>query len=79
LVIAEGRRLFLIQDHYDVAYFLGVPVLTVIPETLSLTERSLKSRRLLASRFGFVLLAAAVPAMALAMRYLNFFQSVLSR
>ena len=79
LVIAEGRRLFLIQDDNDVAYFLGVPVLTVIPETLSLTERTLKSRRLLASRFGFVLLAAAVPAMALAMRYLNFFQSVLSR
>ena len=79
LVIAEGRRLFVIQDHNDVAYFLGVPVLTVIPETFSLTERSLRSRRLLASRFGVVLLAAAVPAMALAMRHLNFFQSVLSR
>ena len=79
LVIAEGRRLFVIQDHNDVAYFLGVPVLTVIPETLSLTERSLRSRRLLASRFGVVLLAAAVPAMALAIRHLNFFQSVLSR
>ena len=79
LVIAEGRRLFLIQDDNDVAYFLGVPVLTVIPETLSPVERSLKWRKMLASKFSVVLLAAAMPAMALAMRYLNFFQSVLSR
>ena len=79
LVIAEGRKLFLIQDHNDVAYFLGVPVLTVIPETLSPVERSLKWRKMLASKFSVVLLAAAMPAMALAMRHHNFFQSVVSR
>jgi hypothetical protein len=79
LVIAEGRKLFLIQDDNDVAYFLGVPVLTVIPETLSPVERSLKWRKMLASKFSVVLLAAAMPAMALAMRHHNFFQIVLSR
>jgi hypothetical protein len=79
LVITEGRRHLLIQDDNDVAYFLGVPVLTVIPETFSPTERSLKWRRMLASRFSVALLAAAIPAMALAMRHHNFFQSILSR
>jgi polysaccharide biosynthesis transport protein len=79
LVIAEGRRLFRIQDHNDVAYFLGMPVLTVIPETLSPVERGLKWRKMIASKFSVVLLAAALPAMALAMRHHNFFQSVVSR
>lgn len=79
LVIAEGGKLFFIQDRNDVAYFLGVPVLIVIPETLSLTEQSLKRRKMLASKFSIVLLAAAMPAMALAMRHHDFFQSVVSR
>jgi len=56
-----------------------VPVLTVIPETSTSIERSLKWRRMLASRFGVVLLAAAIPVMALTMRHHNFFQNVVSR
>jgi hypothetical protein len=51
-MILEGRKLFFIQDSDDLTYFLGVPVLGVIPETFSSEERGLRRRRLLASRFG---------------------------
>ena len=67
--IAEGRKLFFIHDHRDVAYFLGVPLLAAIPETLTPLERSLKWRHMLASKLGILLLAAAIPATVLVVKH----------
>jgi len=76
VMIIEGRKLFFIQDSDDLTYFLGVPVLGVIPEVVSSEERGLKRRRLLASRFGIALLAASIPVMGAVMRHWIFFNSV---
>jgi succinoglycan biosynthesis transport protein ExoP len=73
-MILEGRKLFFIQDSDDLTYFLGVPVLGVIPETFSSEERGLRRRQLLASRFGIALLAASIPAMGVVMRHFDFLQ-----
>ena len=73
-MILEGRKLFFIQDSDDLTYFLGVPVLGVIPEIVSSEERRLKRRQLLASRFGIALLAASIPAMSAVMRHFDFLQ-----
>jgi len=71
-MILEGRKLFFIQDSDDLTYFLGVPVLGVIPEIVSSEERRLKRRQLLASRFGIALLVASIPAMGVVMRHFDF-------
>ena len=73
-MILEGRKLFFIQDSDDLTYFLGVPVLGVIPEVVSSEERRLKRRQLLASRFGIGLLAASIPAMSAVMQHFDFLQ-----
>jgi hypothetical protein len=73
-VIIEVRKLFFIQDSDDLTYFLGVPVLAVIPETFSLEEQNLKRRQLLASRFGIVLLAASIPVMGAVIRHFDVLQ-----
>ena len=74
--IAEGRRLTTIQDHRDVEYYLGVPVLGLIPETLTPLERSLKWRSNFVIRIGVLLLAAMMPAVALALRHFAILQRV---
>ena len=50
--LAEVRRLFLIHDHRDVAYFLGVPLLAVIPETSGSVQESTDWRHMLARKFA---------------------------
>jgi len=79
LAFFEAQKMVFIRDQDDVAYFLGVPVLTAIPETLSPVERNLKWRKALASRLGVVLLVAALPGLAFAMRHAKVLQSVVVR
>ena len=72
---SEARRLSRIYDDRDVAYFLGVPVVALIPETLTVTERSRAQRKLFARRLGYLALgAAAVPILALALNATRIFQ-----
>ena len=61
LLVASARefpRLFLIHNDRDVEYYLGTPVLALIPETLTPFERS-RRRRLWGLRWlGLALLSA---------------------
>jgi uncharacterized protein involved in exopolysaccharide biosynthesis len=71
----EVRRLSKIYDGRDVAYFLGVPVLALIPETLSPAERGDSQRRAFRHRLAFLALgAAAVPVLALLLNATKIFQ-----
>jgi len=75
--IVEVRQLFLVQDHVDVAYFLGMPLLGTIPETLTPVERSLKRRLMLVRAFCLVLLVSAAPATVLALKHFDLLKKVL--
>jgi hypothetical protein len=71
----EVRRLFTIHDHRDVDYYLGVPVVALIPETFTPAEkwqsgRSLQKRRLRTLLVG----VALVPVLALLFNSLGLFQ-----
>jgi protein tyrosine kinase modulator len=59
----EIPRLYSITDHRDVEYYLGVPVIALIPETTSPAEG--KSRQLLIGRTIGVLVVAALMSAAL--------------
>lgn len=62
----EGARLRLIQDRRDAEYFLGAPVVALIPETLTPVEQGHQRRLLLTRKLGFLLLAVVmVPVLAL--------------
>ncbi len=61
----EIPKLYRIQDDRDVAYYLGVPVLALIPETLTTTERQRSRRQWQARSLRLLLIgAAAVPVLA---------------
>jgi uncharacterized protein involved in exopolysaccharide biosynthesis len=79
-VALEFPRLFLIHDDRDVEYYLGAPVLALIPETLTPFERR-RRRRLWGLRWlGFVILAAAmIPVFLIALHRAQIFQILGSR
>ena len=65
----------MIQDERDVHYFLGVPVLALIPETITGAERKRVRRRLLARRLSYVVIgAAAVPILTVLLNATGLFQ-----
>jgi uncharacterized protein involved in exopolysaccharide biosynthesis len=73
--VVEVRRLSTIYDERDVDYFLGVPVVALIPETLTVSERGSASRQLFVRRLGYLVLgAAAVPILALVLNATKVFQ-----
>lgn len=73
--VAEARTLSIIYDERDVNYFLGVPVVALIPETLTKNERGYDSRRMFALRLRYLALgAAAVPLLALLLNFTKIFQ-----
>jgi len=76
----EVPRLFLIRDDRDVEYYLGAPVLALIPETLTQFERR-RRRRLWGLRWlGFVILAVAmIPVFVIALDRAQIFQILGSR
>lgn len=74
-VIAEFPRLTRIHDERDIKYFLGVPVVALIPETFTVAERNQTSSRLFKRRLIWLLVgAAAVPALVLLLNSLRLFQ-----
>jgi hypothetical protein len=73
--VAEARTLSMIYDERDVNYFLGVPVVALIPETLTTNERGHDSRRMFALRLRYLAIgAAAVPLVALLLNFTKIFQ-----
>ena len=80
LAIIEAPRLFAIRDDRDVRYYLGAPVVALIPETLTPHERGRYRRLMLARMLGVLLLGAvAVPALVLVLDRLRVFQLLASR
>jgi len=75
--IPEVRRFFVVQDHRDVVYFLELPVLGSIPETLTSGERSSKWRYMLARTLGAVLLVSVTPAGVLALKHFDLLKHLL--
>ena len=80
VVAFEAPRLFAIRDDRDVEYYLGAPVIVLIPETVSPSENG-RTRRLLAMRVvGAVLLVAMlIPALFFLLNNLRVFQLLASR
>ena len=80
VVAFEAPRLFAIRDDRDVEYYLGAPVIVLIPETVTPSENG-RARRLLAMRVvGAVLLVAMlVPALFFLLNNLRVFQLLASR
>jgi uncharacterized protein involved in exopolysaccharide biosynthesis len=83
LLIASAReipRLFLIQNDRDVEYYLGIPVLAVIPESLTPVQR--RRRRVL---FGLrwvgvaALLGAMIPVFVTVLDRIQIFQILANR
>ena len=73
--VVEVRRLSTIYDERDVNYFLGVQVVALIPETLTVSERGADRRQLFVRRLGYLALgAAAVPILALVLNATKVFQ-----
>lgn len=73
--IAEAPRLSMIVDDRDVKYYLGVPVVALIPETLTIAERGQTQRHLFKRRLGYLIIgAAALPVLVLLLNSLNIFQ-----
>jgi uncharacterized protein involved in exopolysaccharide biosynthesis len=71
----EARRLSMIYDERDVSYFLGVPVVALIPETLTVPERSRVRQQLFTRRLIYLAAAAvAVPVLALLLDATKIFQ-----
>src|SRR5499426_2168912 len=70
----ETPRMFRINDSRDIEYFLGAPVLAVIPESLTPAERAHK-RKLRLTRGALVMVMAAVlaPVLVFLLTYLRVF------
>ncbi|MBO0859535.1 MAG: hypothetical protein J2P21_13835 [Chloracidobacterium sp.] len=83
LVVAlaiETPRMFRINDSRDIEYFLGAPVLAMIPETLTPTERAHK-RRLRMTRGALLIVMTAIitVGMVFLLTYSKLFQIIASR
>lgn len=76
----ETPRMFRINDSRDIEYFLGAPVLAMIPESLTPSERAHK-RRLRLTRGAVIMAMAAVlaPVLVFLLTYLKVFQIIASR
>ncbi|HMG33719.1 MAG TPA: Wzz/FepE/Etk N-terminal domain-containing protein [Blastocatellia bacterium] len=65
-LLAELPKLTRLHDERDVSYFLGVPVLASIPQSLTISERSAARRRMMTrGAIYFLIGAIAVPLLAL--------------
>jgi hypothetical protein len=71
----EARRFSMIHDERDINYYLGVPVVAMIPETLTVPERSRINQRLFARRLVYLAVAVvAIPVLALLLDATKLFQ-----
>lgn len=74
-VLVELPRMTKIHDERDVNYFLGVPVVALIPETLTVAERGRSQNSLFKRRLIYLLAgAAAVPVLVLVLNSIRIFQ-----
>jgi uncharacterized protein involved in exopolysaccharide biosynthesis len=72
---AEARRISMIYDERDVNYFLGVPVVALIPEMLTDSERVKASRQRFNRRLRYLAIgAASVPLLAFLLDATRIFQ-----
>jgi uncharacterized protein involved in exopolysaccharide biosynthesis len=75
VAIAEFPRLYLIQSESDVQYFLDVPVVALIPETVSAGARIPVDRSVIGRKVGLLALGVAlVPALIFLLNFLGLFQ-----
>ncbi|MGA9772451.1 MAG: Wzz/FepE/Etk N-terminal domain-containing protein [Blastocatellia bacterium] len=74
-IIVELPRMTRIHDERDINYFLGVPVVAMIPETLTIAERGQSQNSLFKRRLVYLLMgAAAVPVLVLVLNSIRIFQ-----
>lgn len=74
-IVVELPRMTMIHDERDVNYFLGVPVVALIPETFTITERGRSQNHLFKRRLIYLLVgAAAVPVLVLVLNSIRIFQ-----
>jgi polysaccharide biosynthesis transport protein len=75
VALVEAREFFRIRDERDVEYYLGAPVMGLIPETLTPVEHSLARRQKFA-RVALVVIvaAAAIPIFALLLNQSGLFE-----
>lgn len=79
-VAVEGPRLRLIQNRRDAEYYLGAPVVALIPETLTPVERGHQRRLQLTRKVALIMAALlSVPVLALLLYYLGIIQQIASR
>jgi hypothetical protein len=80
ILILELPRFFIFSDERDIQYFLGAPVLALIPETVSHSERG-RHRRLRWTRNLVLLLfaAAIIPFLIVLIDRMGLFQILGSR
>lgn len=80
VLMIELPRMFLLNDERDVEYYLGAPVLALIPETMTPIERS-RSRRIRLTRGLIFLLfvGALAPALIVLIDRLQIFQMLGTR
>jgi uncharacterized protein involved in exopolysaccharide biosynthesis len=77
---SEGARLRLIQNERDAEYYLGAPVVGLIPQTFTPDERGHRRRLLLARRFILLALGvAAIPILAVVIYRLDIIQRIAFR
>jgi hypothetical protein len=71
----EVPKLSTIYNHRDVEYYLGAPVVAMIPETLTPAESGIKRRLLFIRGLGILLFAVMlVPVLAAVLKKLQIFQ-----
>ena len=76
----EFPRLFFIHDHRDVDFYLGVPVLGLIPETLTPVEHGRRRRlRLAGAVLKWLAVVILVPAIVFLLEKLQLFQLIAYR
>jgi polysaccharide biosynthesis transport protein len=79
-IALEVPRLLLLRDERDVAFYLNAPVVALLPETLTPSERGNRRRALFTRRLGYLLLAlAAMPALALLIQRLEIMHMIAFR
>ncbi len=77
---AEAPRLFEVRNDRDVEYYLGAPVIALIPESFTPFERGRSRSLMLLRRIGFVvMLVALVPGLIFLLNHFRIFQVLASR
>jgi len=73
-VVAELPRFTRVHDERDIKYFLGVPVVALLPENYTAAERHAAGQRQFTHRLRFLLIgAAAIPILAFILNFTHIF------